>query len=238
MCCFAEETIVLATGEFPPLESESLIHYGLVPRIVTEAFRSEGVSVEFKFFPWKRAYEASRKGKVNGTFQWFQSSERVKDHYYSAPILEEIVVWFHLKSHPFDWNTLADMKDVEIGAIRGFTYNPEFYKAIDEKQIKVQFVTKHKQNFDKMLVNHIEVFPETIDVGLYEITKNYPPETVSLFTYHRKPFHTTTNHLLLPRNREDSPRLLEKFNQGLKKLKENGKFEQYLLESRQGAYSR
>lgn len=236
MHCFSAENIVLSTGEFPPLESESLKYYGLVPRIVAEAFRLEGIAVKFEFYPWKRAYELSKAGKVNGSVQWFYSSIREQDHYYSDPIMEEKVVWFHLKNTPFNWYSLTDLKNKKIGAIRGFTYNAEFYKAVDEKIFTVEFVTKHKQNFDKLLAHRIQVFPETIDVGFYEIQKHYPPKTAHLFTYHPKPFMTKWNYLLLPKKLKNSSFLLGKFNRGLQKLKESGQFQKYLLESRKGVY--
>ncbi len=60
---FAGEEIRLTTGEFPPFISENLKYYGPAPHIVTKAFASEGVSVKFRVFPWKRAYITAKRGK-------------------------------------------------------------------------------------------------------------------------------------------------------------------------------
>lgn len=228
------ENIVLTTGEFPPFNSRSLKYYGLVPRIVTEAFLLEDVQVSYTFYPWKRAYLLSANGSVNGTTQWLYSKVRDKDHYYSDPLMEEQFVWFHLKSYRFDWNDLKSLQGVKVGAIRGYTYTPEFYEAIENKQIEVIFVTKLQQAIDMLLAGRIQVFPENIDVGYYEIRRLHPEMSTDLITNHDKPLVSATSHLLLSRKKKDSPMLLQKFNSGLLRLKESGLFEQYLLESRRG----
>jgi len=220
----------------PPLESESLKHYGVVPRIVKEAFLLEGVKVSYKFYPWRRAYQESKLGTVHGTIQWFYSEDRAKDHFYSNPVMNEKVVWFHLKSTPFEWHDLGDLKGTRIGALAGFTYNSEFYESIKNKKINVNFVDSSKQVLSMMLLNRVDVYPETIDVGYFEIRKNFPNSTANLFTNHHKAFINTTSHLLLSRQKKESPLLLKKFNEGLKKLKKNGLYDRYLIESRRGDY--
>ena len=63
LCCLltgaplavAEETIRITNGEWPPYMSKKLKHYGLASRITTEAFASQGVKVEYGFFPWARS---------------------------------------------------------------------------------------------------------------------------------------------------------------------------------------
>ncbi len=43
----ARDSIRITTGEWPPYISESLPGYGVVSRIVTEAFKLENIRVEF-----------------------------------------------------------------------------------------------------------------------------------------------------------------------------------------------
>jgi len=230
------QKIVLATGEFPPLNSESLKHFGLIPKIVTEAFALEGVEVEYQFYPWARAYRLSADGEVDGTAQWYLSEEREAEHFYSDPLMSEDVVWFHLKSHPFEWDGLDSLQDLEIGAIYGYTYTPEFYQAIEDKKLSVDFVSTTQQNFDKMLAKRIDIYPESIDAGYYKIFKTYPIETAMLFTNNPKPFMSTHSYLLLSRKIEGNDLLMEKFNRGLKELRDTGRYDELLLESRQGAF--
>ena len=226
------ETIVLTTGEYPPFNSALIKHQGLMPRIVTEAFRVEDIDVSYKFYPWKRAYQLSKHAQVQGTIQWLPSTKRAVSHYYSDPILSEQIVWFHMKTLSFSWDSLKDLKGYKICAVRGYTYNEQFYKAIDDSFLEVNFVNNNKQCLGMMLKNRIDLFPETLDVGLFQIATQYSANTVNLFTYHQKPLLTNWNYLLLPMKRQGSLRLLEKFNAGLNTMKINGTLDQYIMESR------
>ncbi len=72
----AEETIILANGEWLPYQSKELKHYGVASHIVTESFALSGIKVKYKFRPWKRAYEETKEGGFYGSFLWTQSEER------------------------------------------------------------------------------------------------------------------------------------------------------------------
>ncbi|MGL6450109.1 substrate-binding periplasmic protein [Aeromonas veronii] len=120
------QELTLSTGEYPPYCSETLKYQGLIPHVVSEAFKSEGVSVKFQFLPWKRAFRLSEEGVVDGTVHWYESSERRKTHLYSDPILSETYVWFYLKSAPLEWRGYQDLADRKLAAVSGYTYNADF----------------------------------------------------------------------------------------------------------------
>lgn len=228
--------ITITTGEYPPLNSSSFKHGGFIPRVVRDAFRLQGVKVTFKFYPWARAYELSKAGAVDGTAQWYESEKRREHHYYSDPIFQETVVWFHLKETNFDWTDLRSLKGLRIGAVRGYTYTQEFYDLIQSGDLHVQFVGDDEQNYKKLLARRVDIVPEVLDVGLFLVNRNYPPATAQLFTQHEKPFFSSQTYLLMPKNREHSKALIALFNKGLASLKEEGLIEEYLLESREGRY--
>ncbi|WP_234418406.1 substrate-binding periplasmic protein [Dongshaea marina] len=228
------ETITISTGEFPPLNSERFKLKGLVPAIVSESFRYEGVEVDYKFMPWTQAYNQSRDGMVSGTAHWYESKARREDHLYSDPLMSETIVWFHMKGHPLNWNSFSDLKGVRIAAINGYTYSADFYKAIEEGEIDVLFVDRLKQSFDLMLAGKIDATLESIDVGYYSLRQWYPQYTVDLFTNHPKAAMVQMSYLLLSKKGANAQSLLDKFNRGLKKLKARGRLNQLIFMSRSG----
>lgn len=227
------ETLTLSLGEYPPFDSPDLPHQGLIPRIVTEVFRLEGVEVEYVFMPWPRAYEESKQGKVHGTVQWLYSAQRAGEHHFSDPIMEESYVWFYMKKNAFDWQSFEDLKGKAIGARQGFTYNPEFHQGIEDSSLDVSMLGNNKQNLDMLFNDRIDVFIEQLDVGYFGISHHYYGKGSQQFTHHPKIIFTKQNHLLLSKQHEDSPYYIDKFNKGLKRLKASGKFQQYVNESRQ-----
>ncbi len=235
---FAEETIILTNGEWPPYMSEHLKHHGVVSRIVSEAFALEGVKVEYAFFPWKRAFALAKTGKFDGSVVWWKTPEREKDFYFSDPVLDVQYVFFHLRSNRFDWKTTADLKGVEIGATQGYNYGESFQNAEKNGEIIVQRVPMDELNFKKLLKRKIDIFPVDVEVG-YTMLKNiFPPEEVGLFTHHPTPVRSDPHHLILSKKNEKNRELVVLFNKGLKRLKESERIFQYLAESRRGDYRR
>ncbi len=232
----AEETIRLASGEWSPYQSENLKYFGVASRIVTEAFALEGVKVEYGYFPWNRSLKLAEKGKWDGTFLWFDTPERRKNFYISDPVVDIQYVFFHMKSYSFDWKTIDDLKGLAIGGTVGYDYGEEFQGAEKAKKITVERIQKDEQSFKKLLKGRIQIFPNDLDAGLEIIHKHFTSEQVALFSYHPKPVRAAPHHLLLSKNVKQNKQMLERFNKGLKRLKESGKVDQYLTESRRGDY--
>ncbi len=233
---FAQETIRLTNGEFPPLSSEELNHYGIGSRIVTEAFALEGVTVEYGFFAWKRSYDQAKAGRWDGTILWGRTPEREKHFYYSDPIIMDQNVFFYLKGDPFDWTSIEDLKNIPIGATASYHYGEAFQNAERDGVIHVQRALKDELNFRKLLKRKIRIFPSNLHVGLFNIQKHFKPEQAELFAHHPKTIYQRPFHLILSRRVERNTRMMALFNKGLKRLRETNKIEEYATESNLGHY--
>ncbi|MBF0227777.1 MAG: transporter substrate-binding domain-containing protein, partial [Desulfobacterales bacterium] len=104
-----EKNIRLTIGEWPPLYSEKLKHYGVMSHITEEAFALEGVKVQWGFFPWARAFDLAKKGDWHGTSGWSPTDERSEFFYFSDRVYEEPVVFFYLKESKFDWTSIESL---------------------------------------------------------------------------------------------------------------------------------
>ncbi len=233
---FAEETIRITNGEWTPFLSKNLKHHGVISHIVTESFALEGVKVEYGFFPWGRAYNLVKSGDWDGSVVWTRTSEREEDVYFSDSLLVSKDVFFHLKSHNFDWNTIDDLKGTVIGATIKYTYGKAFDHAEKLGEIRVQRVPTDEMNFGKLLVERIQIFPMNLDAGYSLIQEKFDPKEVRLITNHPKPIGTYVYHLILSKKVKRNKNLLMLFNKGLKRLKESGKYNRYFEDSRKGKY--
>lgn len=226
----AEETIRLTNGEFPPLSSEEMPHYGFGSRIVSEAFALSGVRVEYGFFEWKRSLDQARAGRWDGSIIWARTPDRERDFYYSDPIMMDTNVFFHIKTYPFDWSSIDDLKDIPIGATTAYNYGEDFQKAERDGVIHVQRAPKDELNFRKLLKGKIKIFPQNLHVGRFMIRKHFKPEQVELITYHPTPLLRRTYHVLLSRRVERNKHMLALFNKGLKRLREMNRIEEFAIE--------
>ncbi len=231
-----EKSITLTAGNYPPYQSPNLKHYGVVSRIVSEAFALEGVEVTYKFLPWKRAYKYILEGKLDGVGYATKKSSRLEHFYFSEPVFEKKRAFFHLKSTQFDWNNIEDLQGLKIGALLGYSYSDEFDEADAIGLITTQRVNTHQQNMTKLAHgNRIDIALSTIDQGYYALQQVYP-EDIELVTYHPKMLQTAGMHLMLSKKVDKNKELVEVFNRGLKKLKQSGKYDQYFMESQRGDY--
>lgn len=227
------DLIRITNGEWPPYLSENLPCRGVASRIVTEAFALEGVTVEYGFFPWKRSLILAERGEWDGAAVWFRSPEREEAFYVSDPVIQSSYVFFHLKNVVFDWRTVDDLRDIKIGATAEYNYGEDFETAEKEGRIAVDRCASDELNFAKLLNGRFKIFPLDMEVGYAMLHKQFKPETVSLFTNHPRPLRRDTLHLLLSKKIEGNRQRIEQFNRGLKKLRDSGRIEQFLEESRE-----
>jgi len=233
----AEEIITVATLEYHPWTGKNLKFNGFVNHVITEAFKRKGCSVQFTYLPWKRAVIETKTGEYAALSYVYLSKDRQQEFYLSEPISEEKIVFFHLKSNPIkDWDTLADLKKYKFGATRGYTYTKEFWQAIESNQLTVDVTDSDKQNFKKLFVGRIDIFPSGLINGLSLILKEFDAGKSDILSYHQKPLSKTTGHLAFTKSRNNSENLVRIFNQGLAELKEAGLYNQFVVDLLAGKY--
>lgn len=221
--------IQVATGEYPPWVGAKLQEYGFIAKVIRESFELQGYSVEFTFYPWKRAYNQTRSGFYDATAYWYPSELRKEHFFYSDPLSLETTHLFYHKSKPLnDWETLEDLQGLVIGATDGYTYTDEFWRLNRSGVLTVETTTKDSSNIAKLLHQRIDVFPIEKHLGFSILQKNFKPHLVHLIDFHPKPLMETTGHLLFPKSLDTSVSLISEFNQGLAKLRASGRYQKML----------
>lgn len=220
----AVEVVTLTSGEWLPYISEKAPHYGPISRIVTAAFALEGVQVKYVFRPWSRAYAEAANGSANGGIVWSaarRDTDRRRDFLLSDAVFDGQSVLFHLKTFEWDGKTLEGKR---VGGTAGYEYS--FDK---NPRIKIdRAAASDELNFRKLLAGRFDLFPVSLDVGRHIMRTELSPEQASRITWDAKPYNITQYHLLLNKKNPDSGRHLALFNKGLKKLKDSGKYAEYM----------
>ncbi|MBI9088969.1 MAG: transporter substrate-binding domain-containing protein [Desulfobacterium sp.] len=236
---FAAETVRLTNGEWKPFTSKKLKHYGIFSHITTEAFNTVGIKVENGFFPWKRSITLVESGEWDGTIGWAKSPEREEKFYISEPLYEGSYVFFNLKDSGFDWQYEDDLQGIKVGVTRGYV-DEEWFKAMKKagKNVIYEAATSDLQNFKKLLAGRIRIFATQKDVGLVCILENFPSDTANKIIYHPKFIRTSPLHGLFTKNNNRGKKYMNLFNQGLKNLKDSGRYEQMLQDFKKGYYQK
>lgn len=232
------ELVRIAAGEWPPYLSAELHQNGAVAHLISDIFLEEGLEVEFTFLPWGRAYAEAANGDYDLTAVWMHKAEREKDFVFSEPVLNEQFVFFHLKSFPFDWNELSDLQNLMIGGGIKYSYGPEFDAALKSGDLHIERVSTDHQNFSKLLLHRVHIFPQEVNVGYSSLRKGFSKEEVEQVTHHSKPLLNNSSYLMFPKHFKSSEELLSKFNKQIKRFKKSGRYESYFKALQRGEYQK
>lgn len=228
------EEIVLSNGEWHPYMADRLPGHGIMSRLVSDAFATQGVKVRYVFRPWPRAYAEARELKVDGSIVWSPGkpdSERVRDFLYSDVIFHGRSVFFHLKTVPFDWSDWPDLAKWRIGGSAGYEYRFELTKGV-----KIDRGPTDEHCLRKLLANRIDACAMVEDVGKFILRRNMAPNDAAQISVHPKIYGSTPYHLILPKRGANSERLRQAFNRGLQKMKEDGSYQRYMRDLDLGNY--
>ena len=234
---FAEDIVRVATGEWPPHNSEHMKHYGVVSHVITESFALEGVTTKYSFFPWRRALIMTKKGEQDALSFSVKNAEREEFLYYSDPLFKEDRVFFHLKSYQFDWTVLDDLKGIQIVTSQGYDYGKAFNQAKESGKLTVEAVTYAIQIFKMLNSGRTQLALGSLDGGYYLLQTEFTSEAAQRITHHPKPVHQPIFYLAFSKQNKNNIRLIRLFNRGLKRLKESGRYDQFFAESRRGEYT-
>ena len=225
------QEITLTNGEWAPYLSEKLKKSGYMSHIVSEAFAAEGIKVKYVFLPWKRAYEDAKTGKYEGSLVWGYNDDRAKDFLFTEPVAKLGTSLFHLKGKTITWDALTDLKNYKIGGVVGYAYGVEDL----EKQgvIKITRIGNDKGNYKKLTAGRIDIVLEDTEVGYTLISQLGLSDKI---TAHPKKLKLRDYSVIISKKAPNAQKLIDAFNRGLKKVMEDGRYQQFVEDSRKGAY--
>ncbi|WP_369602840.1 transporter substrate-binding domain-containing protein [Hahella sp. SMD15-11] len=227
------ETITLANGEWAPYLSEKLKKYGFVSDIVTQSFEREGVTVKYVFLPWKRGYEEAKNGKLNGSLVWSRTEEREQFFDYSDPVIRLETVLFVRKGGGFDWDgTPQSLSGKSLGGVIGYSYGLD--EAEKAGTVKISRITSADANLQKVAAGRLDAFIEDRQVGMELVNKLGLADKIEV---HPKPIKMRDYHLILNKKQPENKALMEKFNRGLKALREDGTYDAIVKAAQAGEYN-
>ncbi len=225
-----QEIIRVSSGEWPPYFSKELPHGGVISQVVSEAFDLQDISVEYGYFPWKRSMQYAQSGRWDGSVGWKNTPDRAKHLLFSEPVATIKPVFFHLKSHPFEWSSAIDLAGKKLGGIIGYDYGIMFTGAETFGIITVTRLTSEQQLFKNLLAGRFEAFISNLKVGNFIMNKHLSPKEASLITHHPLPIYAYPIHMTFSKKLANSERLRKTFNAGLKRLIDNGRYDQIYQE--------
>jgi polar amino acid transport system substrate-binding protein len=224
----AAQTIQISSSEAPPYSSKSVAEYGYANHMIQCAFAKQDIAVVFVFMPWSRAYKDTKDGQFAASSYWYSDPRHEENFLLSAPLTNEKIVLFRRKNEAANnWQNLTDFSKLRLGLTRGYTYTKEVWEYAENNAFYVSVVNSDAQNLKMLLLDRIDLFPVDEIIGWYLLKNSFAAEQVHLLETMQPPLMVKTGHLLFSKKYPNAETLLQNFNAGLEKCKEDGKLQEY-----------
>lgn len=220
----ASADVRLSTIEYPPLFQSTKIPgkgYGVASDLTQAAFDAVNVSVKFDYIPMARAVGSviTERHPANlGSINWFIKDRKDK----SVKVVNLFNIGFKLfyKKVRFpkglDYNRLSELKELQIGNVRGSSTTPVVNKA----GLNIRWLSTLEQNFKMLNADRIDLAVGGETAG-WTLIKSLYPNTSYQFAAAEKPIHQVPIGLVFHRNQQH---LINQFNEGIDIILQNGTY--------------
>ena len=225
-----QASVTIAIGDWSPYVSPQKPFLGILPHIVSAAYELQGISTEYQFTDWHRAYEQVKSADVPVSIAWVYDTERAKEMYFSEPISHITLSFFHRASMNFTWKKIDDLKPYKIGYVKDYSYGDKFNVAVERKQLVATQYDDPIKAFQALQQGEIDLLPSDKVVG-QDILNDLNSETSSSIIFDEHPLHITPVHMIASLDNEEGMAWVDRFNQGVNKLKQSGRYRNIISSS-------
>ena len=224
-----KDRISIAIGEWPPLISAALPHYGVVPQLITEIFAAEGITVEYQFFPWKRAYQQVQSGASDASALWGRTPEREAECVFSERVFSDELVLFYHRDTPLAWDgSLAGaeaLRGLTIGLPLGSAKAPVLEQAQQRGWVRYEVGGDELLNLRKLLAKRFAALDLAKSSGTYLLQQRFSAAERAQIA-HTASYQQSDYYLIFSKQGADNRRYRTLFDQGLRRLKASGRYAQ------------
>ncbi len=219
------QELIIMTGEWEPYVGSNLPGFGFTSEIIREASNAVGLKVSIQFAPWSRCEAAIKHGKAFAGFPYSTNNSRVDFAFFSQPIAKSRTVFFYNtnKLEDFNFSSLDELKSHLIGGVRGYYYEPRFKKM----ELSVDYSDNEDDALKKLFWGRVTLMPLNELVG-WEKIRNLFPEQVGSFNTSKTALDEQNLNLMVSRKYPDSAALLQRFNEGLTTILNNGVYKKIM----------
>ncbi|MCP1291249.1 MULTISPECIES: substrate-binding periplasmic protein [Chromobacterium] len=193
---------------------------GLYPRLVSAVCDKAGIPHAFRALTWRRAiFELDRSAMAAAGI--YKTVNREQRYDFSLPLYQERIVVVYLRQRPIDFRSLADLDNKRVGVMAGWSYGDEFDRARADKRFSAYDGDSDRQNLQLLQRGNLDAvlaIQEAMDArmqnGAYANLAVAPAILASKATY-----------LAINKTSPQLP-LLQRFNQALEKMRQDGSYQQ------------
>ena len=218
------ETVTLTTGpDEPPFTDRNRPDGGTATRLVLAVFRAMGVETKLDWLPWRRGYNLTKNGIYRASFPYLRTSDREPDFLFSDTLYS---------AETYLWTRAGDSLTASDPA--GFAHRsicvPQGYHSplmvvlegmIERGEVQVERPDTPRKCVQMLAAGRIDALSgQEVEINLHAEAEG----VAGKITRSASPLMHVDFHVVFSRQGVDNQPLLERFNQALQKMKDDGSY--------------
>lgn len=217
-----QNPVRLACNEFPPQKMEAAPDgkRGFDVDILEQSFARVGRRLRVDYFPWKRALEFGRAGKLDGLCSCSRRADRDAWFIYSEPMGNVGVgVFLGKATHRRRVKSMADLSGLVIGVVRAYNLQQEMIDAGLEPVV----VSDDEKGLRMLVAGRVDGFLTFRDTGRYILSKIQPVAEYDYVEFRSSPYFACFSKAV-----PNAAEITEAFNEGLRRIRADGTFDRIM----------
>lgn len=222
-----DKIIRIAGIETEPYCGEHIIRYGYISELVEKIFTDTGYTVEFSFYPLKRAIELGKRGQVHIVLPLYEDAGLSDDLLFSDPLPGGQPGLIKKKNDPIFFTgdpagnpggVFEELKEYRFGIVDGTRIIPE----LDEAGfLKKDFTTSNLLNLTKLLKGRTDLVVIDKYVAAH-LMLSKAPQMIGKLEFINPPFGKKTFYLAFSKQKDNCREIAALFNERLAQFKKEG----------------
>ncbi len=217
-------TIVIGTIDLPPHSVEDAKVPSFSRDLFREVFATQGWAVKLEFYPWARAFDLGKSGKVDAVWPSIHQAEREQWFVFGTPVLTTNYVLLKRRDFAFSYRRLEDAKPWRIGVLRGGITGSALDSGTDYRK---EEGNSFGQNLQKLAAGRLDLMASERYNGLHLLTHDHA-ELADQITMLLPPISAIGFYLMFSKQAPEVEAKRLVFERGLQALRSNGRLKALL----------
>lgn len=229
-----DKVIQAVQDPWPPYVMDSQQTPGLAVELVTQAFATQGYTLQLTLKPWSRVLKETQHGRDHIVIAAWYSEHRTRTLAFSKPYLYTDIRLFSRQDRPVTFRQISDLKGKTVGILHDYAYHPSLMTHPDIIRVPAATLL---MNLRKLLTGRIDLLAADRRVALWTMQSNQID--INSLTALQPALSLTPVHVMVGKNNPQAGHYLNVFERGLSTLKATGEYDAIInqYESRIGQMS-
>lgn len=214
--------MTIAVHSWPPYSGRNLQYFGTAPHVVSEVLADQPIQVRFVFAGWAEALDQLANREVDGAIVWVSPDMKLDPFVGSDPLLKHRAVLYYRKDSPHP-GELRNLPPLRMVWQPSYVYDYYTYNRLADKTLTPVPVSNETDGFTQLLNGQADVFLLPY-LASRPAVKTLSPSQQEKLAYQIQEVPFPSTHLLLNRQQPDAEPFLRAFNNGLKRLQQDGRY--------------